>query len=53
LDSDPDFLKSVLLYHMVDGQLTSKSMPEQTEATTLEGSVLHVNLYLRSQFYKV
>ena len=53
LDEDVEFLTSILLYHMVEEKLSSKELPEQTEARTLEGSILHVNLYLRSQFFKV
>ncbi len=53
LDNDPEFLTSTLLYHLIDGKLSSKTLPEQTEAETLEGTLLHVNLYLRSKFFKV
>ena len=53
LDNDEEFLSELLSYHVVQGKILAKSLPEQTTATTLEGSPLHVNLYLKSQFYKV
>ncbi len=53
LDNDDEFLSDILSYHLVEGNVSAKDLPEQTELTTLEGSPLHVNLYHKSQFFKV
>ena len=53
LDNNDEFLSDILSYHLVEGKLSAKTLPDQKEVITLEGSPLHVNLYHKSQFYKV
>lgn len=53
LETDVDLLQSLLKYHIVPKRLPSKSLDQQNEVQSLEGSILHVNLYLKSDFYKV
>merc|ERR1712106_548271 len=45
LVNNPNQLKSVLLYHVVSGEVYSSGLSNNLQATSVEGSKLRVNLY--------
>ena len=42
--ADPEALKAILLYHVVEGTVTSDQVVELTEATSVEGSTIAISV---------
>jgi len=51
LVGDPELFKSVLLYHVLDGEVYSKDIANDITVDSLQGGALRANIYLRSKFY--
>jgi len=49
--SDVELLKKVLLFHVVEGAVTSDMIQNDMAVNSVEGSQHRVNIYLRSKFY--
>eukprot|EP00094_Tigriopus_californicus_P001883 TCALIF_01814-PA protein Name:"Similar to TGFBI Transforming growth factor-beta-induced protein ig-h3 (Sus scrofa)" AED:0.12 eAED:0.12 QI:0/0.33/0/0.75/0.33/0.25/4/0/576 len=51
LGQDTELLKSVLLYHVVQGKVMSGQLSDELTANSVQGSPLRFNLFLDSQYY--
>merc|ERR1711872_2005 len=52
LAADVDLLKSVLSYHVVSGNTTSKDISNDVAVDTVEETALRTNVYLQSKYYE-
>jgi len=51
LVGDKDLLTSVLLFHVVDGKVTSRDLSNDLVATSLQGGPLRANIYSSGGYY--